>query len=847
MREALWRWVEARLRRSLPPAHASSTLGDLAEDFAHRCASTGRLRASLWLIAEARSLRRAYRVAALEASPASPGSWRAAADDVRHAWKRLVARPAMPLVCASLLALGIGLSTAMFSVVDSLLLRPAPFPDADRLVRQWLWRTEPDVMAAWRASGLFDAVEAARLRPLELSTDAGTMTGAFVTPGVFDLLQVRAVRGRLFGIHDAQPGSDGGVVLSETIWRSSFGGDPDVIGRRARVGDESLIILGIAPADLRFPTPATVAWRAFDPASGGPEPTTIFGRLAPGISHETAAASTETIARALVQVPGSWSGVPPLQPVPEPVSDALTRRGVWLLFGGVALVYVVLCGNVCTLLLSRLSKRQREFATLTALGASRVRLIRQATVEHTVIGSAGAAAGIVLATGLTRWMPELFQQRTLNLIDVDVRALVAASGLGLASVVVAGLAPAWLGTRAAPADALRGSRQGGGDTPGARMLTRGLLAAQVALACSLLVGSTLLLRSFQELATTDRGLTLDGIVTVNVAELDRAFSPGPAMALGTAAIGDAVRSWPEIDAVALSRELPPSWSDARVRIDGAMEWDAAPRADRYRVGDAYFEVYSIPILRGRAFAESEPDAVVISERLAALFWPGRNPVGERLEIAGMGPARVVGVAREVRLPTLDAELDRPEFYVPLGSESRTLYLSLRCRIACPSEPLMRDRLAAIHPAIVPRLRPPIGTAFAAELELPRAVARIAGVFAVVALLTAGGGLFSVMTAVVARRRREFGIRTALGAAPAQTRRSVLVDALRLAGPGVAAGVAGGFAIARSLSAFQYGVTSTDPVSWTVVLTTIAAASLAAAWRPAVEAARVDPAELLREE
>jgi predicted permease len=847
MGDALWRWVEARLRRSLPRAHASSTIGDLAEDFAQRRASSGRLRAGLWLIAEARSLRRAYRSAALEMSGAAPASCRTAADDVRHAWRRLIARPAMPLVCAALLTLGIGLSTAMFSVVDSLLLRPAPFPDADRLVRQGLWRTEPDVMAAWRASGLFDAVEAARLRPFELSTGAGIVSGGFVTPGVFDMLGVRAVRGRLLGLDDARDGSDDGIVLSETIWRSAFGADPAVIGRRVRLEDESLVVIGIAPGDLRFPTPVTVAWRAFNPASGGLEPTTILGRLAPGVSHETAVAKIEPIARALAELPRNYRGTPDLDPVSRPVDDDLTRHGVWLLFGGVALVYLVLCGNVCTLLLSHLSRRQREFATLAALGAPRVRLVRQATVEHTVIGIAGAAGGIVLATGLTRWMPELFQQRTLNLIDVDVRALVAASGLGLASVVVAGLAPAWLGTRAAPAGALRGSRQGGGDTHGARRLTQGLLTAQVALACSLLVGSAILLRSFQRLANTDRGLTLDGIVTVDVHELDYAFARGPAMALGTAAIRDAVGSWPEIEAVAVSRELPPSWYEARVRIDSATAWEEALRADRYRVGKAYFDVYGIPMRRGRVFEENEPDAVVVSERLAGVLWPGRDPVGERLEIAGTGPLRVLGIAREVRLPTLDAELDRPEFYVPLGSESRTLYLSFRCRVACPSEPRMRDRLAAIHPAITPRVRPPIGAAFLAELELPRAVARIAGVFALVAVLTAGGGLFSVMTAVVACRRREFGIRTALGAAPAQTRRSVLREALRLSSAGMVAGGAGGFVIARSLSAFQYGVTSTDPVSWSVVLTTIAAAALAAAWRPAVTAARVDPVELLRDE
>jgi hypothetical protein len=320
------------------------------------------------------------------------------------------------------------------------------------------------------------------------------------------------------------------------------------------------------------------------------------------------------------------------------------------------------------------------------------------------------------------------------------------------------------------------------------------------------------------------------------------------MALGTTAIEAQVRAWPEVSAVALSREIPPSWSDARVRVDPEATWDTSLSADRYRVGSSFFDIYGIALQRGRPFSgDDPPDAVVVSERLAAVLWPGRDALGQRFEIAGYGPARVIGVAREIRVPTLESERDRPEFYVPLGSESRTLYASLRCRSSCPAEHVMRERLSAVHPAITPRVRPPIGGAFLAHLELPRAVAEIGGVFAIVAVLTAAGGLFSVMTAAVARRRREFGIRAALGASPAQTRWNVMADALRLTGAGVIAGGAGGWLVARSLSSFHYGVTASDPVSWGVVLATLALASIAAAWRPALEAARVDPVRLLRED
>jgi hypothetical protein len=300
--------------------------------------------------------------------------------------------------------------------------------------------------------------------------------------------------------------------------------------------------------------------------------------------------------------------------------------------------------------------------------------------------------------------------------------------------------------------------------------------------------------------------------------------------------------------MALSREIPPGWDHARIRVDPEAAWDASLAADRYRVGPSFFDVYGIALQRGRTVADHDPaDAVVVSERLASALWPGGDALGLRFEISGYGPARVIGVAREIRLPTLEANLDRPEFYVPLGSESRTLCASLRCRGACPAEHVMRERLSSIHPAITPRVRPPIAAAFLAHLELPRAVAQIGGVFAMVAVLTAAGGLFAVMTAAVARRRREFGIRAALGASPAQTRWTVLASALRQTAAGLAGGVAGGWMVAQALSSFHYGVTAADPVSWSSVLASLALASVAAAWRPALEAARVDPVTLLKEE
>jgi putative ABC transport system permease protein len=841
MRDLVWRLIERRLRRSLPAMHQASTIGDLAEDYAHCRATRGRIGAWLWLLREVRSLTKAYR----GARPRLMLS-----DDLRQAWRRVAARPGTAIACACLLALGTGLSTAMFSVVDSLLLQPAPFRDPGRLVQQGLWRNEPAVMDGWRSSGMFEAVEAAT--PVTFQPDdpaASPWPGALVTPGVFEMLGVSPVRGRVFDAVDGRPLSIDEVVVSESIWRSSFGGDPTLLGRRIRLDGISVVVVGIMPRSFQFPTPATLAWKPLDLASAQ-RGTAIVGRLTAGVTRADAEIRTTPIVRQFARLPRNYSGAPPLGPVGGSELNTFTRRALWLLLGGVALVFVVLCANVSSLLLTHLSARRREFGICAALGASRGRLVRQATFEHTLIAIAGAVAGVGMAWVLTSVVPEFFLGRTLNPIDIDLRSLLIASGLGGASVLLSGLVPAWLGTRPDPADALRGSRQAGGETRAARVFTRGVLITEIGLACSLLVGSALLVRSFVGLIEADRGLTLDGVVRVNLGGLDRAFPSISAMTLGTAAIEERVAAWPEVIAVALSREIPPSWSVSNVSVEADPATPGSEitmRSDRYRVSSAFFGMYAIPILRGRLFqaGDTEQD-VIVGERLANLLWPGLDPLGRTLEIGRTG-SRVIGVAGEIRLPTLDRELDRPEYYTPLGNASRTLYLNLRCRTACPDEGIIQARLAELHPAIVARPERASENAYLNQLRLPRAIAEVGGVFAVVSVLTAAGGLFSLLTYAVNRRRREFGIRAALGASPRQIGHAVVRDGLTVAGAGAAAGLLGGWFVARSLAAFHYGVTAADPVTWIAALGVIALTSLGASWRPARQAMRVDPVKLLREE
>jgi predicted permease len=520
--------------------------------------------------------------------------------------------------------------------------------------------------------------------------------------------------------------------------------------------------------------------------------------------------------------------------------------------GGTVLVFAVMCANVSGVLITQLTARRHEYGLCAALGASRVRLMREAAFEHILIAAAGAAAGVGVASLMTAVVPAVFQHRTLNPIDIDPRALGAAAALGISAVLLSGVAPAWLATRSTAMGVWTVGRHRNGETKAASAAMRALLVGEIALACSLLIGAALLARSVVNLATADRGTDVEGVVQVRVTSLDEAFPSIEAMASGTAAIDAVVRTWPEVESVALSREVP-AMGAAGILLAASDPDQPAEDADRlwfdrYRVTNEFFSLYRIPLLAGRSFLPGDTEGdVIIGERLAAMLLPGQDPVGRTLPLRNSDARRVIGVAREMSLPTLDRDLDRPEYYVPLGSGSRTLYLNLRCRVACPPDAIMRERLRAVHPAISARSALTSAAEYQRHLDLPRATARVGTVFAVIAVVAAGAGLFGVLSHAVSRRRREFGIRAALGASPAQMSRVVLRQGLLLAGAGAGVGAFGGLAVGRALATLQYGVTAGDPVSWISVLAVLWITTVAATWRPARTARRADPVTLLREE
>jgi predicted permease len=761
-----------------------------------------------------------------------------------------------------MLGLAVGITTAMFTIVDALILRPVPFRAPEQLAQLWmgnehggLTSVSPAVVAAWRESPAFDAVESATTTTglVELGDAFVLRDVATVTPGIFEMLGgVRPLRGRLFAASDGHPNEPSTVLVSETIWRSLFGSDPAIVGRGITIDDERLTVIGILPAEFRFPASRTVFWRPTDLHRTEGEMARAYVRFAPNVPREDALRIAGDAARA------ADARNVELRPWVSSLVDSgddYSNRAVPLLAGGVVLVFVVLSANAASLLLARLTARRREFSMRGALGASRGRLMRQALVETSVLGALGVAAGVGLAWALVAGAKGVFPAplllQTLNPLNLDVRAMAATSVAGLVATLAAGLLPALVGTRAKAADALRRVDRSRTESRGERALTRGLLVAEVAFACALLVGATLLIRSFANLSQADRGLDTAGVTTLWLSLLEAAnVQDDDGRAVLVDAIEDELGQLPGVQQLAWSYGLPPgggfiSWGDWLPDAPGALGVNL--EVERYVVSPEFFGLYGVPILKGRALDSSDPfTTVVVSERFARSLWGNTHPVGRSFRFDD-AQFQVVGVAREINRPSINPDRDRPEFYHAYNTIPSTPMVSLRCAPRCPDPAVIRHQLATAHPGVRVTSAGLVDDSYELELVRPRAAAALASSFAVIALLAAAGGLYSVLWYAVSRRRREFGVRAALGASPTRIRRVVFRDGLVVTLWGLAAGSVFAVLLARALSALQYGVSAGDPLSLGLVIGTIGVTTLVAAWRPARAAARVDPARLLSEE
>jgi predicted permease len=787
-------------------------------------------------------------------------------QDVRQGARLLRVHWGFTLTAAGMLALGVGITTAMFTIVDALILRPVPFRGSDQLARVYMGNdhggrfvVKPAVVKAWRQTRGFVAAESAMddTALIEIGPTVVERGIATVTPGVFDMLGgVQPIRGRLFSEDEGRAGASDRVLVSETVWRTLYGAEPALVGQSITVDGDRLTVVGILPGDFRFPSAETVLWRPTDLASEPDEWAIAYVRFDPDVPRADALRLGTNAARAAdPQTAALRTRVDPL----DSRSDRYSKQAVPLLAGSVVLVLLVLCANVSGLLLARLTNRRREFSMRAALGASRSRLIRQALVESGLLGVLGIALGVAVAWALVSIaqaiIPEPLLLQTLNSIDLDTRALAAAAAAGLTATFAAGLLPAWLGTAVDAGDSLRVADLTRTDSRGARVLARALLVGEVALACTLLVAATQLTRSFVNLAHADRGLDTSGVMTLWLSIVPAGPNAGavPDAAARNAigrSIEDDLRQLPGVRQVAWSYGLPPrggieTEGDWLSDLPGAHAINA--EVTHYVVSPQFFSLYEIPIIRGRTFVASDPyERVIVSEEWARMLWPGVDPVGHTFSV-DKDRFEVIGVARDIHYPAIDRRLDGPEFYHPYTAIGPTPMVSVRCEPRCPDAAWIRHRLAEAHPTVHVQEAGPVEAKYAAQLARPRASAALAGTFAVIAIVAAAAGLFSVLSYAVTRRKREFGIRSAIGASPQEIRRGVLRDGAVIGAFGGTFGVILGAVFARALASLQYGVSVSDPLTWSIVLAVIALTTTMASWGPARTAARLDPLTLLREE
>jgi putative ABC transport system permease protein len=802
--------------------------------------------------------------------------------DTRYAARGLRRKPGFTAVATATLALGIGANTAIFSVVNDVLLRPLPYDHPEELVRIWSrnpgegrerYYTSPLSFNRWREE--IDAVEdiaAAWPRDVTLTDDENLpvrLKAMSPTPNWFSVLGLTPLLGRTFNADDgAWDAPFMTVILGYGVWRQRYGGDPGVIGRTVQIEGQPARIVGVMPRGTEFPE-ATQLWTAFLPPRTQPaQYLDVIGRLKPGVSLEAGLGEMERIARGLEEefprVLNSWSvDMAPLQAVV--VGDV--RPALLIMLGATALVLVIACANVANLVLARTEARHREIAVRAALGAGRGRLMRQLLTENLVLAAVGTAVGVVVAVAGLQALVAL-APATLPHYDgvaLSLPVLLVALGSAVATGLAFGLAPALHLMRLDLQSDLREGGQRGARGRG-QGLRGGFVVTQLALTVMVAIGAGLLVKSFLRLRSTDPGFDPAGLLTF---ELN--LPPGAYRELGTVRqtydlILDRLNALPGVQRVGMTSSLP--MSDPLDYLLGVWVVGAPPVAAGeeptawYRqVSPEFFAAMGIPLLQGRPFGNQDtPDApgvVIINRALArTLFDEGDDPVGRRLQgISGdFGPlgqvvnekTEIVGVVDDVRYGDLRTT-SAPSLYFPHAQAPfRRMTVALRTSgdptgLVAP----VRAEVASVDANL------PLGNVTTMQQTLERSLARdrfamfLVGLFGILALVLASVGIYGVLSYTVAERTNELGIRMALGATGRNVLRLVIRQSLTLIGLGVTGGIAGALLLTRLMSSQLYGVTARDPLTFGAVTVVLTAVALVASYLPAVRATRVDPMSALR--
>jgi predicted permease len=814
--------------------------------------------------------------------------------DLHYAWRLLVKEPAFAAIAILTLALGIGATTAVFSVVNAVLLKPLPYPAAERIV--FPWRLAPRGVDVGFHDLPWSRVEfltfAEHTKTFESfgaflgewinftgSGDPVRLGGTRVSAGFFPALGVSPAIGRVFTAEEDQPGRDREAILGYRLWRERFGADPSILGRAVHLNGVPYTVVGVMPAGFAFPRMAEMPGSFAFPREaelwvplalphgslrrGEPSELAVVGRLAAGVSVAQAQAELDLFEQQMDrEIPRAkgWFGS-----AIRSMSDQLvgeTRRPLVMLLLAVGVVLVISCTNVANLLLTRSIGRARELTMRTVLGASRGQLIRQLITESLVLSAIGGGAGVLFAMAAVDGIKAFGPANIPRLADVslDVRVLLFAVGASLLTGVVFGLAPAIVVSADHLGRSLRETDLRTGTSGRGARLRNALIVSEVALALVLSVASGLLVRTFVHLVHADGGFNAERVLTFELTLPASKYAEADQMVRFYDRALQRIRTIPIVAAAGLGETVPMGGAGEstglRIPDRPIVRNEDRPFANFTVVSPSYFSAVGTTLLRGRDFLESDtadaPPVAIVNRAMAERFWPGKDALGKEVGVP-IAPFNmtVVGIVADVKHLTM-RETPGPEIYVPFTQKPwpsmATMHVAVRTKGDPPNATAaLRAAVAAIDPDVPLANVAALSTIVGDAVAQPRFSMYLLGAFGALAVLLACIGLYGAVSYAVAARAQEIGIRLALGATRVQVVRMVLEQGMRVTAAGVAAGLVAAIAAVRAIAAYLYGVEPTDPLTFAGVALALIAVGGLACYVPARRATRVDPIAAMRAE
>jgi len=804
-------------------------------------------------------------------------------QDIRYGFRMLTRNPGFTVVVVLVLALGIGANTTMFSVVNTVLLRPLPYEKPDEIVMVWQsyllrgWKmssVSPGTFFEWRERNkVFEHIVAFDGKSFTLtgSGEPERIEGARVSHDFFPLLGVKPLLGRSFLPEEEQIGADRVVVLSHGLWQRRFGSESDVIGKTLKLDGREFAVIGILPPGFAFPllkgaelwTPMALA--AKQTSDHGGHWLRVIARLKQGVTIEQADAEMDGIARQLEQEhPDNkgWGGVF-LRTLHKEIIENIDNI-LLVLLGAVGFVLLIACANVASLLLARVPDRQKEIAIRMALGARSHRLLRQLLTESVLLATLGAGLGLLWSVWGIRftvaWLPSNFPR--INQIGIDGGVLAFTLIVSILTGVLFGLAPALQSSRIGVTESLKegGPRAIGGFR--SRRLHKALIVFEVAVASVLLVGSGLMVRSLTKIATTAPGFDPERLLTMNISLPESKYSEDHQAVAFFDQLLKRVEPLPGVQSAAAVSHLPTKTGNYwGISIEGhRFEPGQGPTVAYRWITPAYFRTMGIPLMKGRYFKEKDVEGragvVIINQKMAREYWPEGEPIGKRLKLGGQDSQKpwltIVGVTGDLKNPFKKLQGSsgiENEIYVP---HAQAALKAMRLVVRTAADPLalvsaIRDQVSELDPDLPISEINTTRRLLSGNLSLYRFITVLPSVFAALALLLAGTGLYGVIAHSVSQRTHEIGVRMALGAQVSDVLKLVVGQGMKLAFIGVAVGLAVSFALTRVISSLLYEVSPTDPLTFVCVLLFFTGVALLASYIPARRATKVDPMSALRYE